>query len=74
MSRPMTPQEAFTEAVLRCNKSENELARRTGYSQHAIWHARKRGRPTAEMCIKIERATGVAAALLRPDIFNPTGD
>lgn len=69
----MTPREAFTAAVNHCT-SERQLAERTGYSQHAIWHARKRGKPTAEMALKIERATGVAAALLRPDIFNSNGD
>lgn len=70
----MSPREAFTAAVEKCNGSENELARRTGYSQHAIWHARKRGRPTAEMAIRIERATGVPAAHFRPDLFNPNGE
>lgn len=69
----MTPREAFTAAVKKAG-NERQLAFRTGYSQHAIWHARKRGKPTAEMCIRIERATGIAAALLRPDIFHTNGD
>jgi DNA-binding transcriptional regulator YdaS (Cro superfamily) len=69
----MTPAEAFTQAVGIAG-SERQLADRTRYSQHAIWHARKRGKPTAEMALRIERATGVPAAALRPDIFNPTGD
>jgi transcriptional regulator with XRE-family HTH domain len=64
----MTPREAFTAAV-QTSTSERQLAERTGYSQHAIWHARKRGRPSAEMALRIERATGVPAALLRPDLF-----
>lgn len=70
----MTPREAFTLAVDKAGKSERKLAERTGYSQHAIWHARQRNRVTAEMALRIERATGVPAALLRPDLFNPTGD
>ena len=51
--------------------SQHKLAQATGYSQHAIWHAHKRGRPTAEMAIRIERATNgqVKARDLRPDIF-----
>jgi DNA-binding transcriptional regulator YdaS (Cro superfamily) len=69
----MTPREAFKAAVDHCT-SERQLAERTGYSQHAIWHARKRGSPTAEMALRIERATGIAAALLRPDLFNPNGE
>lgn len=64
----MTPREAFTKAVEACG-SEHKLADRTGYSQHAIWHARKKGKPTAEMAIRIERATGIKAAKLRPDLF-----
>lgn len=69
----MTPAEAFTAAVEKAG-NESKLAQRTGYSQHAIWHARKRGKPTAEMCLRIERATGIPAAALRPDIFHITGD
>lgn len=59
---------AFTRAVDAAG-SENRLAGLTGYSHHAIWHARKIGRCTAEMAIRIERATGVSAAELRPDLF-----
>lgn len=69
----MTPTEAFTAAVEKAG-SERQLAERTRYSQHAIWHARKRGKPTAEMALRIERATGIPAAALRPDIFHITGD
>jgi len=52
--------------------SQRELARITGYSQHAIWHALQRGKVSAEMAIAIERATdgAVTARDLRPDIFS----
>lgn len=64
----MNFEHAFTRAVEAAG-SENRLAKLTGYSQHAIWNARKRKRCTAEMAIRIERATGVSAAELRPDLF-----
>lgn len=48
------------------------LAAAIGYSQHAVWHAIKRGQVSAAMAVKIERALkgAVSAAELRPDIFN----
>lgn len=63
-----TSQTPFARAV-EIAGSERKLAQMTGYSQNAIWHARRHQRCTAEMARAIERATGVTAAELRPDIF-----
>jgi DNA-binding transcriptional regulator YdaS (Cro superfamily) len=51
--------------------SETRLAVLTGYSQNAIWSAKRRGRVTAEMANKIDAATGGAIPRhrLRPDLF-----
>lgn len=51
---------------------QRKLAELTGFSQHAVWHAIKRGQPSAAMAVKIDRALkgAVSAAELRPDIFN----
>lgn len=49
--------------------SQHKLADAIGFSQHAVWHALRRGRVSAEMARAIEKATGVAAADLRPDLF-----
>lgn len=51
--------------------SQHKLAQITGYSQHAIWHAAQRNRASAEMALRIEKATSgaVTAHELRPDIF-----
>lgn len=54
--------------------SENKLAALIGYSQHAVWNARVKSKPSAAMAKAIERATGVPAALFRPELFTPTGD
>lgn len=68
----MKPATAFAQAI-KAAGSENRLAKLTGYSQHALWAARTRGRCSAEMAIRIERATGVPASAFRPDLFT-TGD
>lgn len=51
--------------------SQHKLAEAIGYSQHAVWHALRRGRVSAEMALKIEKVTAgeVSAADLRPDLF-----
>lgn len=56
------------EAIRRAG-SEAKLGEATGYSQHAIWKAKKRGSVTPEMALKIEHAVGVSKEILRPDIF-----
>lgn len=51
--------------------SEAKLGRAAGVSQNAIWQAKKKGRVSAELAIKIEKATaGLVTRLeLRPDLF-----
>jgi len=68
MKKPQTPIARAVDAA----GSQRQLARLTGYSQHAIWHALQRGRVSAEMALKIEIATdgAVTARDLRPDIFS----
>jgi DNA-binding transcriptional regulator YdaS (Cro superfamily) len=53
--------------------SEGRLGKATGYTQNAIWQAKRRGSVTAEMAIAIEVATSgvVDRHHLRPDIFGP---
>lgn len=59
------------EAAITIAGSEEKLGKAIGYSQNAIWHAKRRGRVTAEMAIGIERATNGAIPKhrLRPDLF-----
>jgi DNA-binding transcriptional regulator YdaS (Cro superfamily) len=72
-------------AAILCGGSETKLARATGYSQNAIWSAKRSGRTSAEMAIRIDRATGgaIPKEKLRPDLpwcekstalDNPTSD
>lgn len=51
--------------------SEAKLGKAAGVSQNAIWSAKRRGRVSAELAIRIERATmgEVTRAELRPDLF-----
>jgi DNA-binding transcriptional regulator YdaS (Cro superfamily) len=50
------------------------LAAAIGFSQHAVWHAQKRGRVSPEMAIAIHRATKgrVRKEKLRPDLWGDT--
>jgi DNA-binding transcriptional regulator YdaS (Cro superfamily) len=47
------------------------LARAIGYSQHAVWHAMKRGQVSPRMALAIHKATKgkIRKDELRPDIF-----
>lgn len=51
--------------------SEAKLAQALGFSQHAVWHAKKAGRVSPKMAIAIHKITRgkVNKADLRPDIF-----
>lgn len=53
--------------------SEAKLGRATGYSQHAIWRAKKKGRVSPKMALAIHRFTNgtVPASKLCPEIFSP---
>ena len=59
------------EAAISYAGSEAKLGKATGYSQHAIWRAKERGRVSPEMALKIHRATRglVPASALRPDLW-----
>jgi DNA-binding transcriptional regulator YdaS (Cro superfamily) len=64
-------QNLFTQAI-QIAGSETRLAKAIGYSQHAVWHARQKGRPSAAMAVAIHRFTegAVAKWSLRPDLFD----
>lgn len=47
------------------------LARQLGVRYQAIQQWMKRGRPPAERCLAIEKATGVSRHDLRPDVYGP---
>jgi DNA-binding transcriptional regulator YdaS (Cro superfamily) len=49
--------------------SQTKLAELCGVSQNAIWSAVKRKHVSAELAVKIEKATGIPRAKLRPDLF-----
>jgi len=51
--------------------SETKLAREIGFSQHAVWSARQKGRPSAAMAVAIHKFTDgkVSKQALRPDLF-----
>lgn len=65
----MTVQDELSRAVSLAG-SEAKLGKATGYSQHAIWLARKRGSVTPKMAVAIERAVGVPKSGLCPEIFD----
>jgi len=51
--------------------SEAKLGEAIGYTQHAVWRAKRSGRPSAEMAVAIDLATNgiVSRYALRPDVF-----
>jgi DNA-binding transcriptional regulator YdaS (Cro superfamily) len=53
--------------------SEAKLAGACGVTQNAVWAARRAGRVSAELALKIETATGgkVSRTSLRPDLWPP---
>lgn len=62
------------EAAITIAGSELKLGKLAGYSQNAIWQAKRRGRVTAEMATAIDAATGgaIGRERLRPDLFGQT--
>ena len=58
-------------AAIKHAGTEAKLGELSGYSQHAIWKAKKRGRVTPEMALAIHRALqgAVPASNLRPDLW-----
>lgn len=53
--------------------SQGKLAKAAGVTQTSIWKALQAERVSAELAIRIERATAnvVTAHELRPDLFDP---
>lgn len=69
MQTNATPFEALQAAVTRAG-SQSALARVCGVSQTAVWKWIQSGkRLPAELCLVVERETGVSKHLLRPDIY-----
>lgn len=69
MHTETTPFEALQAAVARAG-SQSALARVCGVSQAAVWKWIQRGkRLPAELCLVVERETGVSKHSLRPDIY-----
>lgn len=59
------------EEAIRLAGTEAKLGEATGYSQNAIWQAKRRGSVTPKMALAIHRATNgaVPASVLRPDLW-----
>ncbi|WP_442867751.1 transcriptional regulator [Caulobacter sp. NIBR2454] len=70
LPHPTTVQ-LLLDAAISIVGSQGKLGRATGFSQNAIWHARRVGRVSPELALAIDRATAgvVSRAGLRPDIF-----
>lgn len=51
--------------------SEAKLGAAIGYTQHAVWRAKKSGRPSPEMAVAVDLATNgiISRYALRPDVF-----
>lgn len=64
-------QELFKKAI-EIAGSETRLAKAIGFSQHAVWSARQKGKPSADMAVAIHRYTDGAVPKwhLRPDLFD----
>ncbi len=61
----------FNRAVEIAGGSETKLAVAAGCSQNAIWHAKRAGRVSPKMAVRIEEATNgkIARWMLRPDLW-----
>lgn len=53
--------------------SQAKLGVATDRSQNAVWHARRKGRVSAEFAMAIDTATDgqVSRSELRPDVYRP---
>lgn len=70
MARGMGVRDHLHEAIKRAG-SEAKLGEATGYSQNAIWQAKKRGRVSPGMALAIHRTTNgdIPASVFRPDLW-----
>lgn len=72
--QPINPVSTLMAKAISLAGSEAKLARAMGYSQNAVWSAKRRGRVSAEMATAVDRATrgAVPREALRPDLFSGT--
>lgn len=72
MSAAMSDVTKLLEAAIKELGSEAKLGAATGYSQNAIWSAKRAGKVTPEMALAIDKATmGVVPRWkLRPDMWS----
>jgi len=56
-------------AAVKCAGSQSKLAADAGVSQVTIHKALKNGRVTAELAVKLERASQIPRHLWRPDMW-----
>lgn len=70
MSTVMTVR-SLIQAAITLAGSEAKLGEACGVSQSAIWKAKKAGRVSGELAVRIDRATGGAVPKhrLRPDLW-----
>lgn len=68
---PAATEQLFHKAI-EIAGSEARLAKAIGFSQSAVWNARQKGRPSAEMAAAIHRFTNgqVSRQELRPDLWD----
>jgi DNA-binding transcriptional regulator YdaS (Cro superfamily) len=73
MTEPDHIRELLKAAAAEFGGSEAKLASACGVTQNAVWAARRAGRVSAELALKIETATSgkVSRSSLRPDLWPP---
>lgn len=49
--------------------SQGKLAAAIGTKQQNVWKWLRKGEPPAEFVLRIEKATGISRAELRPDLY-----
>lgn len=64
---------ALIQAAITAAGSEAKLGKLAGFSQNAIWYAKRHGRCSAELAVGIEKATNgaISRSRLRPDLYPP---
>lgn len=70
----MSEAESLFRKAIEIAGSETRLAKAIGFSQNAVWTARKKGKPSAEMAVAIDKFTQgqVSKQQLRPDLWPNT--
>ncbi|WP_370005866.1 transcriptional regulator [Sinorhizobium fredii] len=71
--KPSAQTTRLIEAAITIAGSEAKLGALAGYSQNAIWYAKRNGRVSAELACAIDRATNgaISKGQLRPDLYPP---